>query len=77
MLVGTTGQMLHSIVGAADVQDRYGGTVVMAASFGLYPFLLKLYAGGEYQGRTFQKAMKPVMFEVDAEIVKRSDQAKG
>jgi hypothetical protein len=33
-------------VHAADIQDRDGGALVMATMFGLYPFLLKLYADG-------------------------------
>jgi len=69
--------MLHAIVHAADIQDRDGGALVMATLFGLYPFLLKLYADGGYQGPIFQNAMKSIMAEVDVEIVKRSDHAKG
>jgi transposase len=69
--------MLHAIVHAADIQDRDGGALVMATLFGLYPFLLKLYADGGYHGPVFQNAMKSIMAEVDVEIVKRSDQAKG
>ena len=41
---------MHAIVHAADLQDRDGGALVMATLFGLYPFLLKLYADGGYQG---------------------------
>src|SRR5271154_5144033 len=77
ILVDTTGLMLHAIVHAADIQDRDGGAMVMATLFGLYPFLLKLYADGGYQGPVFQSAMKSIMAQVDVEIVKRSDQAKG
>ena len=69
--------MLHAIVHAADIQDRDGGVMVMATLFGLYPFLLKLYADGGYQGPVFQAAMKRVMAGVNVEIVRRSDQAKG
>jgi transposase len=71
------GLMLHAIVHAADIQDRDGGAMVMATLFGLYPFVLKLYADGGYQGPVFQSAMKSIMAQVDVEIVKRSDQAKG
>ena len=53
--------MLHAIVHAADIQDRDGGAMVMATLFGLYPFLLKLYADGGYQGPVFQSAMKSIM----------------
>ena len=62
---------------AADIQDRDGGVLVMATLFGMYPFLLKLYADGGYQGPQFQGALLDVMRQVDVEIVKRSDTAKG
>jgi transposase len=68
---------MHAIVHAADIQDRDGGVMLMATLFGMYPFLLKLYADGGYQGPVFQNAMREVMAEVNVEIVKRSDQAKG
>ena len=68
---------MHAIVHPADIQDRDGGGMVMATLFGLYPFLLKLYADGGYQGPVFQDAVKTVMANVNVEIVKRSDQAKG
>jgi transposase len=69
--------MLAAIVHAADIQDRDGGAMLMATLFGLYPFLLKLYADGGYQGPVFKKAMKAIMAQVEVEIVKRSDQIKG
>ena len=49
----------------------------MATLFGLYPFLLKLYADGGYQGPQFQGGLRRIMRQVDVEIVKRSDAAKG
>ena len=69
--------MLHAIVHAADLQDRDGGVLLMATLFGLFPFLRKLYADGGYQGPVFRKALKRVLRQVDLEIVKRSDHAKG
>ena len=68
---------MHAIVHAADIQDRDGGALLMATLFGVFPFLLKLYADGGYQGPEFQKAMKRILARVDVEIVKRSDQPKG
>ena len=68
---------MNAIVHSADIQDRDGGVLVMASLFGLYPFLLKLYADGGYQGPLFQHAMKRVLRHVNVEIVKRSDAAKG
>ncbi len=49
----------------------------MATLFGLYPFLLKLYADGGYQGPQFREGLGRVMRHVEVEIVKRSDAAKG
>ncbi len=49
----------------------------MASVFGLHPFLLKLYADGGYQGPHFQSGLKRAMRQVEVEIVKRSDAAKG
>jgi transposase len=68
--------MLHAIVHAADVQDRDGGAMLLATLFGLYPFLLKLYADGGYQGPEFRTAVKAILSAVAVEIVKRSDHAK-
>jgi transposase len=68
---------MHAIVHAADIQDRDGGLLVMATLFGLYPFLLKLYADGGYQGPEFQNALGNILKQVNIEIVKRSDRAKG
>jgi transposase len=64
-------------VHAADIQDRDGGALVMATLFGMYPFLLKLYADGGYQGPEFRGAVKKIMARVNVEIVKRPDHAKG
>ncbi len=77
LLVDTQGLVLHAIVHAADIQDRDGGVLVMATLFGMYPFLLKLYADGGYQGPQFRDALQRVVQQVNVEIVKRSDSAKG
>jgi transposase len=69
--------MLHAIVHAADIQERDGGLMLMATLFGMYPFLLKLYADGGYQGPQFRRAMRTVMRQIDVEIVKRTDKARG
>ncbi len=69
--------MLHAVVHSAALQDRDGGVLVMATLFGLYPFLLKLYADGGYQGPQFKAGLLDVVQQVDVEIVKRSDAAKG
>ena len=48
----------------------------MATMFGMYPFLMKLYADGGYQGPLFRRAVAKIMAQVNIEIVKRSDHAK-
>jgi transposase len=69
--------LLHAIVHAADIQDRDGGALLLATLFGMFPFLLKLYADGGYQGPEFRQAVGKILRQVNIEIVKRSDQAKG
>ena len=56
---------MHAIVHAADIQDRDGGTFVMATMFGMYPFLMKLYADGGYQGPLFRRAVAKIMARVN------------
>lgn len=65
-----------AMVHAADIQDRNGGVLLMASLFGLFPFLLKLYADSGYQGPQFQLGLRQVCRKVDVEIVKRSDMGK-
>ena len=71
ILVDTQGLLIHAIVHAADIQDRDGGALVIATMFGMYPFLLKLYADGDYQGPVFRRAVTKIMAQVNVEIVKR------
>ena len=58
---------------AADIQDRDGGAMLLATLFGMFPFLLKLYADAGYQGQQFQEALQRVLSQTELEIVKRSD----
>jgi hypothetical protein len=66
----------HAIVHAADIQDRDGGVLLMATLFSVYPFLLKLYVDGGYQGAAFQGALRTILKRVNVELVKRSDLAR-
>jgi hypothetical protein len=77
ILVDTQDLLLHALVHSADIQDRDGGALVMATLFGLHQFLLKLYADGGYQGPIFQSSVRKIFRQIDVEIVKRSDTAKG
>ena len=58
--------MIHAIVHAADIQDRDGGALVMATMFGMYPFLMKLYADGGYQG-PLRRAVAKIMARVNVD----------
>ncbi len=64
---------MQAIVHAADLQDRDGGVLLMGALFGLYPFLLKLYADAGYAGAKFQAGLRTVCRQVNVEIVKRTE----
>jgi len=65
------------VVHKADIQDRDGGELVLKTLFGQYPFLKKIFADGGYQGPRFRKALAKILPELKAEIIKRSDKAKG
>jgi len=64
-------------VHAADIQDRDGGILLLATMKGLFPFLEKLFADSAYQGPLFAKGLAKILPRPKAEIIKRSDQAKG
>ena len=67
---------MQAIVHAADIQDRDGGVLLMSSLFGLFPFLMKLYADSGYQGAKFKQGLAEVCRQVNVEIVKRSDAGK-
>ena len=67
---------MDAIVHAADIQDRDGGVLLMATLFGMYPFLLKLYADAGYQGPKFQTGLARACRAVNVEIVRRCDSGK-
>lgn len=68
---------MHAIVHPANIQDRDGGTLMLATLFGLFPFLKKLFADGGYQGKKFRTAQMKKLPYLKTEIVKRSDKVKG
>jgi putative transposase len=71
------GLLLHAIVHSAGVQDRDGGIRLLATLFGQFPFLGKLFADNAYAGSIFHAALAKVFPNLETEIVKRSDRAKG
>ena len=76
VLVDTQGLLLHAVVHAADIQDRDGGVLLMSTLFGVFPFLVKLYADSGYQGPKFQDGLAAVCRHINVEIVQRSDIGK-
>ena len=64
---------MQAVIHAADIQDRDGGVLLVGSLFGLFPFLLKLYADSGYQGPKFQAGLRAVCGQVNLEIVKRPD----
>ena len=65
------------MVHGADIQDRDGGIVLLATLFGMHPRLTKLFADSAYQGPAFHNALTKILPQLETEIIKRSDQAKG
>jgi transposase len=61
----------------ADIQDRDGGVMLLSTLFGMYPFLLKLFADAGYQGPRFAGAVAKRLPQLAVEIVNRSDQVEG
>ena len=58
ILVDAVGLLLTAVVHPADIQYRDGRVLVL---FGLFPFLLKLFADDGYQGPQFRKALAKLM----------------
>jgi hypothetical protein len=52
-------------VHAANVQDHDGGALLMSTLFGLFSFLLKLYADSGYPGPKFQQELRRVCRQID------------
>ena len=71
------GLLLHGLVTAASVQDRDGGIALLSTLFGMFPFLEKLFADSAYQGPLFHTALASILPNLETQIVKRSDAAKG
>jgi len=65
------------VVHPADLQDRDGGVLVLSTLFGMFPFLLKLFADGGYQAPQFRMAVAKLLPQLSVEIVKRSNRAEG
>ena len=74
ILVDTLGLIIEALVHSAGIQDRDGGKLLVSKAKMNGATFTKGYADGIYTG-TFIPYVKDV-FNVDFEIVKRSDQKK-
>lgn len=77
VLVDMQGLPLQALVTSAAVQDRDGGIALLSTLFGMFPFLKKLFGDSAYQGPVFRDALAAILPNLEIEIVKRSDTAKG
>lgn len=76
ILTDTTGLLVAGIVHPADIQDRDGAPMLLAAMRQTHPWLRHIFADGGYSGPKLETALQ-AMGEWTLEIIKRSDAAKG
>jgi transposase len=69
--------LLHAIVHSASIQDRDGGLLLLSSLGKQFPLLAKIFADGAYAGPIFRDGLAVVLPQLEIEIVKRSDNAKG
>lgn len=62
---------------SAGIQDRDGGLLLLASLGKQFPLLAKLFADGAYTGPIFHDGLVAILPQLEIEIVKRSDNAKG
>lgn len=67
ILVDVLGLVLEVLVLAANVQDRDGGRLALAAMHAAYPTVIKVWADGAYAGNLIQHARNEL--NVDVEVV--------
>ena len=77
ILVDTLGLVLLALVHSAGVQDRDGGILMLAGLEKQFPLLAKLFADGAYGGPIFHEGLAAIRPQLETEIVRRSDTAKG
>jgi len=76
ILTDTCGYLVHALVHAADIQDRDGAPLVLAAIINRFPWLRHVFADGGYGGDKLCDALARIG-KWTLEIIKRSDTAKG
>jgi putative transposase len=76
ILTDSCGYLVHAVVHAADIQDRDGAPLVLAAIIQRFPWLRHVFADGGYAGDKLKNAIASISNWTLA-IIKRSDAAKG
>ena len=76
LVTDTIGLLIGAIVHAADVQDRDGAPLLLAAIRHAYPWLRHVFADAAYAGEKLRQALAR-LGKWTIEIIKRSDTAKG
>jgi transposase len=76
LVTDTIGLLIGAIVHAADIQDRDGAPLLLAAIRHTYPWLRHVFADAAYAGEKLRQALAR-LGKWTIEIIKRSDTAKG
>jgi transposase len=76
ILVDTMGLLVAAIVHRADIQDRDGAPLLLAAIRHAFPWLRHIFADAAYAGGKLQQALAK-LGTWTVEIIRRSDTAKG
>src|SRR5487761_383238 len=76
IVTDTQGNLVGLVVHPADIQDRDGGSLVLASIRRLYPWLRHVFADGGYAGDKLRGVLAG-LGKWTLEIIKRSDRAKG
>ena len=76
ILTDTCGYLVHAVIHSADIQDRDGAPLVLAAITNRFPWLRHMFADGGYAGEKLETALAKIG-KWTLEIIKRSDTAKG
>jgi transposase len=76
ILTDTCGYLVHAVIHSADIQDRDGAPLVLAAIINRFPWLRHVFADGGYAGEKLEAALAKIG-SWTLEIIKRSDTAKG
>ena len=76
LVTDTIGLLIGAIVHAADIQDRDGAPLLLAAIRHAYPWLRHVFADAAYAGEKLRQALAR-LGKWTIGIIKRSDTAKG